>query len=173
MRIDLTGQRFGLLLVLGPAGTLRRRNQSTPLWHCRCDCGAERIVRGNYLRYGQTTRCVACIVAARRGRPASEAHRRAQKHRRPTPERQAYSNMVQRCENPRHPHYRNYGGRGIAICARWRESFAAFLADVGPRPSPAHSLDRIDNERGYEPANCRWATRAQQQQNRRHTRAAA
>ena len=74
--------------------------------------------------------------------------------------------MVARCTNPRHPAYPSYGGRGIGVCARWRDDFMAFFADLGPRPSPAHSLDRLDNTRGYEPDNCRWATRSQQQRNK-------
>jgi hypothetical protein len=74
--------------------------------------------------------------------------------------------MVCRCTNPRHPGYPSYGGRGIGVCARWRDDFMAFFADLGPRPSPEHSLDRLDNARGYAPDNCRWATRSQQQRNR-------
>src|ERR1700730_9999813 len=74
--------------------------------------------------------------------------------------------MVARCTNPRHPGYPSYGGRGIGVCARWRDDFMAFFADLGPRPSPGHSLDRLDNTRGYEPDNCRRATRSQQQRNK-------
>ena len=75
--------------------------------------------------------------------------------------------MLQRCHNPRNPAYADYGARGIAVCAAWRASFDAFFADMGPRPSPAHSIDRKDNERGYEPGNCRWATRVEQNNNTR------
>ena len=82
-----------------------------------------------------------------------------------TPEYRAWESMVQRCTNPKHAKWKTYGGRGIAVCDRWR-SFAAFLEDMGLRPSTEHSLDRKDNDRGYEPGNCRWATRKEQMRNR-------
>ena len=81
-----------------------------------------------------------------------------------------YRAMVRRCHDPSFKHFKNYGGRGIAVCARWRESFAAFVSDVGPRPSPAHTLDRKDNDGNYEPGNVRWATKSQQARNTRFNR---
>jgi hypothetical protein len=87
---------------------------------------------------------------------------------RDTPEYAAWSNMKYRCNNPRAKQYPDYGGRGIRVCDSWQRSFLAFLADMGPRPSPKHSLDRYpDNDRDYEPGNCRWATASQQNSNRR------
>jgi len=83
----------------------------------------------------------------------------------PTAERQAWRNMVHRCHNPRHPAFARYGGRGITVCDRWRNDFMQFLSDMRPRP-PGHSLDRIDNDAGYTPENCRWAIRSVQQRNR-------
>lgn len=74
--------------------------------------------------------------------------------------------MRQRCLNPKAIGYKRYGGRGITVCDQWRDSFEAFLADVGPRPSAAHSIDRIDNDGNYEPGNVRWATTAQQHANK-------
>jgi len=87
-----------------------------------------------------------------------------------SPEYRIWASMIQRCHNPRCRSYANYGGRGIFVCDAWRNSFAAFLADIGERPMKTLTLERIDNDRGYEPGNCRWATRADQQKNRRETR---
>lgn len=84
-----------------------------------------------------------------------------------TPEFFAWTEAIYRCTNPGHPSYPQYGARGISVCKRWRDSFTAFLADVGARPSANHSLDRIDNNGDYEPGNVRWATRTQQQRNKR------
>lgn len=87
-----------------------------------------------------------------------------------TPEYQAWRLMRYRCNSPRMANYRWYGERGIAVCDLWQSSFESFYADMGPRPGPEYSLDRIDNDGNYEPGNCRWATRSEQSSNRRTTR---
>lgn len=91
-------------------------------------------------------------------------------HGKRSAEANAWQTMRARCHNPRNPRFADYGGRGITVCDRWRGSFSAFLADMGPKPSPAHTLERIRNNEGYGPGNCRWATQAEQAINRRTTR---
>lgn len=86
------------------------------------------------------------------------------------PEYRSWQGMVARCHQPTNENYPEYGGRGIVVCERWREDISAFIADVGPRPSPRHSIDRINNDRGYEPGNVRWATAKEQANNRREAR---
>lgn len=145
---NIAGSRFGKLKVLEFVGYANRRS----LWRCRCDCGAICIVRANSLNTGNTRSC-GCI------------HR---KHGATgTPEWEIWMGMIKRCESPSQPMYRMYGGRGIRVCKRWRHSFLAFLKDMGKRPSPDYSLDRVDTNGNYTLKNCRWATRTQQQRNRR------
>jgi hypothetical protein len=83
------------------------------------------------------------------------------------PEYRAWVGMIQRCENPNLKNFSRYGGRGIKVCAAWRQSYLLFLKDMGRRPSPQHSLDRIDNDGDYEPSNCQWATASEQMHNTR------
>lgn len=87
-----------------------------------------------------------------------------------TPEYRAWQQMRLRCTSPKHAAWPSYGGRGITVCDRWLESVQAFVADMGPKPTPQHELDRIDNSKGYEPGNCRWATRKANDRNRRSNR---
>lgn len=151
----LTGQRFGRLLVLErvPSGMRGVR------WRCACDCGGQAIAMTSNLRRGNTTSC-GC-------RQREVTVTRCTTHGcRKTAEYSAWSHMLRRCADDRHDHWKYYGGRGIGVCERWLR-FQNFLADMGPKPSPLHSLDRIDGNSGYEPDNCRWATLKQQARNRR------
>ena len=95
------------------------------------------------------------------------------KHEERNSEYYSWAGMITRCSNPKQASYKDYGGRGITVCDRWRRGdgeragFECFLADMGPKPSPAHTLDRRENDGSYEPTNCRWATRSEQMLNRR------
>lgn len=82
------------------------------------------------------------------------------------PEHKSYQNMLARCSSPNRPDYKYYGAKGITVCRRWRESYTNFIADMGPRPSAKHSIERVDRSRGYEPGNCVWATNTEQRINR-------
>jgi hypothetical protein len=154
--IDISGQRFGRLTVLGYAESRNYR----AFWNCLCDCGMELIVEGKKLRSGHTQSC-DCLKrekAATRLRTHSLTY---------TKEYSTWLNIKQRCYNPSNPEYRYWGGRGIEMCASWRNSFEAFYTDMGSAPDASLSIDRINNDGNYEPGNCRWATALMQARNQR------
>lgn len=156
----VVGSKAGRWLVLAPAEPLYRRRFRA--WLCRCTCGLERIVvEGNLVR-GLSASCgCGSLGNYRHGQARVGAV---------TPEYRIWTHMVWRCHNPKDHSYQNYGGRGIMVCAAWSGSFEMFLRDVGPRPGPGYSIDRIDNNRGYEPGNVRWATKRDQSRNMRCNR---
>lgn len=155
-RVEMVGRRYGRLLVLEPVDS----SKGPWTWRARCDCGAEVVARGDDVRTGKHLSC-GCLQ--------SEATSRANlKHGRSRSRLYyVWRAMIQRCENPNNKRYSSYGARGIKVCDRWRKDFAAFAADVGECPEPGMSIDREDNDCGYEPSNVRWATRSQQSKNRR------
>lgn len=156
---DITNQRFGRWLVLGDPHVERDKMR----WQCRCDCGNEKAVAGSDLRSGLSQSC-GCLIREKSAR-LNTKHGHAVKHdgTPPSPEYTAWTSMINRCECENYKGWHRYGGRGITICERWRTSFENFLADMGPRPTPQHSLDRYPNNDGnYEPDNSRWATKKQQ-----------
>jgi hypothetical protein len=158
---NLVGQTYARLTVLQDSG--RRDGSGRVIWRCSCQCGKERDAVGRDLTSGRTTSC-GC-KKSERARSAATKHGAAS-HAKVSPEYRSWSSMVQRCTNPNYHRWDRYGGRGITVCQRWRESFESFLADMGPRPADT-TLDRFpDPDGNYEPSNCRWATRAEQRSNR-------
>lgn len=158
---DLTGQRFCHLVVVGLAPlSARTGNCTSRYWECRCDCGKTHVVRKDILKSGRSRSCGCFRVELFREKHPNRVHGLSDR-----PEYDAWVNMLSRCYNPDCESYPRYGGRGIRVCEQWKNSPEAFLADVGDRPSPKHSLDRIDNDGGYEPSNVRWSTYAEQNRN--------
>lgn len=159
--VDLTGQRFGRLVIVERVENSGKK----PAWLCRCDCGATKIADGGRLKSGGVRSC-GCLRrewgSTMRRNHASHGHTVGGSL---TTTYRTWSGMIQRTTNPRCDDWHNYGGRGITVCDRWR-TFASFLADMGERPAGL-TLDRVDNDRGYEPGNCRWATKSEQQRNQR------
>lgn len=155
-RIDYAGRKFGKLTVDQDVG---RDSFGAVMWLCKCDCGNETIVRGRSLKQNVTRSCGCGIrEAASRPRTHGKTH---------TPLYQRWRAMIGRCTLESGSQYRNYGGRGIQVCARWAD-FAAFAEDMGAGFDQNLELDRIDVNGDYSRENCRWASKKQQQRNRRN-----
>lgn len=158
--VRMDGKRFGYLTVLRREGSERaagKRHRAT--WLCQCECGQTVVVRGDKLRQGYKK---SCGLNGHHYRSVFVESSRAEKR--------VWNGMLQRCYNPKSDAWEHYGGRGIRVCKRWKNSFSNFLSDVGPRPSSLHSIDRFPDMNGnYEPNNCRWATAKEQGRNKRDT----
>ena len=151
--LKLDGRRYGKLTVIKRHA--ENNADGSTQWECLCDCGNTKIVKVYNLTRGRA-RCCGCTLSVTfHGHSSS-------------PEYKAWKDMKDRCYNENNEAYINYGGRGITVCDAWKNDFMAFYNDMGPRPTNNCSLDRKDNNLSYYKDNCRWATRAEQNNNKRN-----
>jgi hypothetical protein len=148
---DIRNQRFDRLVAISYVTPER--------WLCICDCGTSKVVIGSDLRRGKIRSCGCILRELKKTGDLRRTHGASN-----TPEYRTWSSMINRCNNPKTSYFHRYGGRGIAVCSRWRESFENFFVDMGTRP-PGKTIDRIRVDGNYEPSNCRWATALEQAAN--------
>ena len=161
MTHDETGKRYGRWTVIAFAAN----HNGKSYWKCRCDCGVEKDVMGKNLRNGRSQSC-GCLMAELSAEKAT-SHGRCR-----TRTYHIWGAMKTRCTNKNYPQYDDYGGRGITVCERWLHSFENFLADMGECPDGL-TIERRNNDAGYCKDNCKWATRAEQNNNKRNSVRAA
>lgn len=169
--IDITGQVFGLLTVIRQ-GPVRESKVGGSIWICKCECGKAFNAVGSRLRKGVTKSC-GCLVSAWGSSMGSNPQfikKRAEKITKhgqkrkgnASAEYKTWLGMKSRCNTPSNKDYEQWGGRGIRVCDEWQSDFSQFFKDMGPKPTPQHTIDRENSNGNYEPRNCRWATTQQQ-----------
>ena len=160
----MVGHKFGRLTVLSERRVTFASGRHLRSFLCQCECGTEKEVLGVHLRSGKIASCGCLLSEVTTRRFTKHGDAKAGKT---APEYRTWRAILARCHNPNNQDYPNYGGRGIAVCERWRRSYQAFLSDMGRKPSPKFSIDRYpDNDGNYEPGNCRWASDAEQRRNK-------
>lgn len=161
--IDLIKKRFGKLTVVRRV-TNTKDNKAR--WLCLCDCGSKKNIIGCDLRNGHTKSCGCLHIMISKQQSITHGHSQNGK---PSKTYMLWTSIKQRCTNPNFKQYKDYGGRGIAVCERWENSFESFLEDMGEVPVK-NQIDRIDNNGDYCKTNCRWTTPKQNSRNRRDNR---
>jgi hypothetical protein len=161
---DLTNQVFGRLIAISRH---HKTHNGHWVWNCNCECGNPAIIYATNLVRWLTKSCGCFRIETSGLANLSHGHSVGEK---PTSEYRSWCSLLSRCHNPNTRKFSDYGGRGISVCERWKNSFQNFIDDMGLKPSPKHSIDRIDVNGNYEPSNCRWATNAEQSRNRRNNK---
>lgn len=166
--IDLTGQRFGRLSVLSRTELSSTGKKTThSQWLSQCDCGNKTVSPRFNLVSGRAMSCGCLNSEITSARNTLNTGARKQNAATKMPEYNAYWTMLARCHNVTSTGYKKYGAKGVFVCDAWRESFANFIKDMGPKPSKKHSLDRSDPHGNYTPENCRWVLPTVQARNKR------
>jgi hypothetical protein len=157
---DHTGKQFGHWIVIKRATTSPHGDAR---WFCKCICGKEKTLYGFHLKSGGTKSCGCLRYEANGGHGAT-------RNKKETVEYRTWKNVIARCYNPKRKGFKYYGGRGIKVCDKWLNNYKYFLADMGLKPSSEYSIERIDVNGNYEPSNCKWATKVEQNRNKRNNR---